>query len=117
MVLIVGCGNQPAFQLHKLKSGKEIKVLSVMPIHFTNDSPSLMLRYQTNLKIDDKDALRQEVGDIWGDFKAQVDKGNFSGAIISANEKPEGFILTHSKSYNFVFKKGSNGNWEMLSDK
>src|ERR1041384_6962999 len=95
IILMVGCTNQPAFQLHKLKSGKEIKVFGVMPIHFSNDSPALMLKYQTDLKISNRDALQSEVEEIWMDFKAAADNGKFSGAIISANEKPEGFIITH----------------------
>src|SRR5262249_11801472 len=97
-----------------LPGGKTIRVLSVMPVQFSSGQSTLMLRYETEMKITDP-ALRGEVDEIWSSFKGDAEKGNFSSAIISANEVPRGFILKHSQSYNFVFEKQDDGAWKSLT--
>jgi hypothetical protein len=32
-------------------------------------------------------------------------------AIIMANEKTSGFIISHNKSHDFVFERRSDGSW------
>jgi len=94
-----------------------IRALSLAPMHYTNGSPpSLMLRYQTDLKVSDKAALRKEADDIWQVFRVDAERGNFESAIISANEIPRGLILKNSSGYNFVYQKGAGGTWRCLDD-
>ena len=76
-----------------------------------------MLQYQTDYKISDKAELRKEVDEIWSYFKTDVEKGNFTSAIISANEVPHGIIFKNSSGYNFVFEKNPDGTWRCLDDK
>jgi len=54
--------------------------------------PALMLRYETNLKIGDKTALREQVTEIFSVFKVDAENGQFRSAVVSAHEKPTGFI-------------------------
>jgi hypothetical protein len=98
-----------------LPSGKKVKVIAVGQLNFANDSPALMLKYQTDLKITDLPALRKEVEEIWSVFKADLEKANLTNAIISANEVPRGLIIKNANGYNFVFKK-LDGTWQLLSD-
>src|SRR5262245_37669362 len=91
------------FRLVKLPSGKDVKVMGVVPMRFSQGPPALMLKYQTDYKISDRSALRNEVDEIWSVFKTDVEKGNFTNAIISANEVPHGTLVKQSKGYNFVF--------------
>jgi hypothetical protein len=70
-----------------------------------------MLQYQTDLKVSDLPALKAEVSEIWPEFRKDVESGGFQSAIISANEVPQGFLIKKSQSYNFVFERGSDGNW------
>lgn len=90
-------------------------MIAVGKLSFTNDSPALMLKYQTDLKISDLPALRKEVDEIWSVFKTDVENANLTNAIISANEAPNGLIIQKARGYNFVFKK-SNGRWELLDN-
>jgi hypothetical protein len=102
---------QTPYQLVTLPSGKEIKVLGMGKIVFSQDKPALMLKYQTDLSLDDKPALREEVEEIWASFRINAEKEKMSNAIISANELPKGGLVSTSRSYNFVFRKSEDGTW------
>jgi hypothetical protein len=75
-----------------------------------------MLKYETDLKISDVDALRKEADEIFGVLKVDAENGKFTSAIVSANEKPTGLILKSSKGYNFVYEKRADGQWRCLED-
>lgn len=75
-----------------------------------------MLKYETDLKASDKDALRKEVDEIFTVFKADAENGQFRSAVVSANEKPTGFIVKKSNAYNFVYEKRTDGQWHCLED-
>jgi hypothetical protein len=83
-------------------------------INFSQGAPALMLKYQTDLKITDKVALRSEADEIWPLFRNDVERANLNEAIISANEIPHGFLITSNKGYNFVYKKSADGTWQRL---
>jgi hypothetical protein len=86
-------------------------------MHYTNGSPpSLLLRYQTDLKVSDKAELRKEADDIWTKLRFDAEGGNFTSAIISANEIPRGFIFTSGSGYNFAYEKRADGTWRCLND-
>jgi hypothetical protein len=97
----------------KLHSGKQVLVLGIGRISFTNDSPALMLKYQTELSIDDKESLRREVEEIWEQFKADVEKQGLTQAIIRANEPASGSLIKRNRTFNYIFKKTASGKWEM----
>jgi hypothetical protein len=86
------------------------------PINFPKGPSALMLKYETNLKISDVDALRKEADEIFGVLKVDAENGKFTSAIVSANEKPTGLILKSSKGYNFVYEKRADGQWHCLED-
>jgi len=117
-VAISGCSNNnlqgnPV----TLPSGRVVRVLSLSPMHYTSGSPpSLMLRYQTDLKVSEKAALRKEADDIWMMLRFDAERGQYASAIISANEIPRGFILKNAGGYNFVYQKDKWGFWRCLDD-
>jgi len=102
------------YQVRKLPSGREVRLVSVMPIRFQNGETSLMLTYQTPLKVGDSVNLRAEVRDIWATFRTDAEKAHVQSAIISAVEVPSGFILKKSTGHNFVFERAADGSWHML---
>lgn len=117
-LLLSGCSrsNQQG-QPYKLPSGRVIRILSVMPIHYTGGAPpSLMFRYQTDLKVSDKAPLRDEVNDIWTSLRIDAERGSFTSAIISAIEVPSGLLIKNSHGYNFVYEKRADGTWHCLDD-
>jgi hypothetical protein len=103
-----------AAQTVVLGSGKSVELISGGPIFFAQGKPSaLMLKYRTTVPIDDLVALRKEVDEIWDRFVVDAERGGYQQAVISATGPEKGFIITSSKSYNFVFLK-QNGTWRTL---
>ena len=75
-----------------------------------------MLRYETDLKVSDKAALRKEADEIWSVLKVDAENGHFTSAVVSANEKPSGLVLKKSSGYNFVYEKRADGKWHCVED-
>lgn len=113
MVFLAGCtSNNKQGKPFTLPSGRVVRILTIAPLHYTNGNPpSLMLRYETDLKVSDMPALTNEADDIWKVLQIDADRGNFSSAIVSAIEAPQGFIMKESKGFNFVYTKGNDGVW------
>lgn len=110
------CTAEQPSQSLKLPSGRVVKVLGVIRVNFPQGPPALMLKYETDLKIGDKEALRKEVDEIFAVFKVDAENGQFRSAIVSANEKPTGLFLKKSSGYNFVYEKRTDGRWHCLED-
>jgi hypothetical protein len=90
--------------------------LGVGKINFSQGAPALMLKYQTDLQVSDKAALRPEVNEIWASFRVDVENAGLKSAIISANEVPRGLIVKQGNAYNFVYEKQADGSWRCLDD-
>lgn len=116
IMFLAACSRDPIYQTETLPTGKSIKVIKVSKILFTEGSPALMLNYQTDLPIGDVSALTKEADEIWLSFQDNVEDAGFSIGAISASAPQKGLIIKTSKSHNFVYKKGSNGEWSR-SDK
>lgn len=118
VILLIGCGGKPAGKPPKpgvitLASGKEVGLMGVGQIRFSQDSPALMIRYQTALKIEDVNVLRKEATEVWQVFVADAEKAKLKSGIVSANEKTNGGIITRSKGYNFIFQRKDDGTWQV----
>jgi len=100
----------------KLPSGRIAKILSVSKIEYSKGVMALMVRYQTTLSvIDDRNALSQEVDDVWKIAQKDVEHYGFTDAIISSNETPKGIFITESHVLNFIYEKGPDGKWTRLN--
>jgi hypothetical protein len=117
----LGCGSRlPAAPLHpdellKLPDGRQVKVLSVSKFEYDKGVMALMVRYETKLSIDQRKELSQEVDDVWRLAQKEVDHLGYSEAILSSNEVPKGIFLTASRTMNFIFEKGADGQWTRLN--
>jgi hypothetical protein len=76
---------------------------------------AVMVRYQTNLSLDQRTALVQEVDDFWKIAVKDVDHYGYNEAILSSNEIHKGIFLTASRMLNFIFEKGPDGKWTRLN--
>jgi hypothetical protein len=103
-----------AQQIVTLPSGMRVHVLNIGPIKFGNGTSALVLSYQTELRVADVVALFKEVDEIWANFRPDVEGAGYTQAVISANEKANGTIVSVGKGYNFVFERAANGTWQKL---
>jgi hypothetical protein len=101
---------------YTLPSGKQIRILSVIPAYFPKGPPTLIMNCETDIRIEDKAALRKEVDEIWEIFRNDVESAHMTMAAIriSHNEVP-GFI-TAGEGYGFVYEKRADGKWYCLDD-
>lgn len=113
LVFMCGCSQDPQYKLVNLPSGKIIKVMGIGKMFFTKDDPALMLKYETDNSIDNKDLLRLEVEEIWPLFKSDVEHAKLTIAIISAHEPSKGTFIKTRRSFNFVFKRMEDGKWAL----
>ena len=120
MVLVLtGCGSSDSgYTVHRLPSGREVKVLGVSKMFFSKGDPALMLKYRTDLRLEDQEQLRKEVEEVWQAFRVDVEQAGLKAAIISVHEPPTRvLIVSTNKSFNFVIQKSAAGNWEFLDDR
>jgi len=120
MVLaLTGCGSaDTGYTVHRLPSGREVKVLGVSKMFFSKGDPALMLKYRTDLRLEDQEQLRKEVEEVWQAFRVDVEQAGLKAAIISVHEPPKRvLIVSTNKSYNFVIQKSAEGKWEFLDDR
>ncbi|MCE0498475.1 MAG: hypothetical protein LV481_11075 [Methylacidiphilales bacterium] len=104
-----------ADQVLKLPCGHTVKILSVSKVEYSKGVMAVMVRYQTNLSLDERTALIQEVDDFWKIAVKDVDHYGYNEAILSSNEVHKTLFLTSSRALNFIFEKSSDGKWTRLN--
>ena len=102
-------------QTVKLPTGRIAKILSVSKIEYSKGVMALMVRYQTTLSVDERNALSQEVDEVWKLAQKDVEHYNYTEAIISSNEVPKGIFITTNHVMNFIYEKGADGKWTRLN--
>ncbi len=111
--LLASCDEQvPDYILHKLPSGKKIKLIGVGEVSCTGDNIALMLKYKSDYNIDNSVAVRREVEEIWQYFQADVERAGFKNAVISVDEPLRKRLIKANCSYNFAISKQSGTAWE-----
>jgi hypothetical protein len=83
-------------------------------MHFSADKPAWMLKYETKTSFDNVSDLRQEALEVWDQYESAVERDGKESAILSANEPAPDTLISHTRGYNFVVKKQSDGTWQML---
>jgi hypothetical protein len=102
-------------EMVKLPNGRVVKILSVSKIEYSKGIMALMVRYQTHLSVEQHKLLSEEVDDVWKLTQRQVERLGYTEAILSSNEITKGIFLTASRVQNFIYEKGSDGNWTRLN--
>jgi hypothetical protein len=108
--------NKISVGVRTLPSGQQIKVVSVIPMHFANGSDALILNYETAISMDDKTALRQQAGEVWTAFRKNVEEASMTNGVIRVTHPEDTGLITHSKGYGLVFEKRGDGQWHCLQD-
>lgn len=109
--------NKAVLQLGK---GREVKVLGLMMLRVANNPSEriLLLNYQTNITLDDKDvpALHKEALSVWDKFRPEAERLGYTEAALKANAAPTGFLVHFNKQYGFFFVK-RKGRWVEIAPK
>lgn len=118
-LVVIGCGGQsaPRYQVRTLASGKSLKVLAAGTINFSQDGPALMLKYVSDVGLDDREALSMEADTIWAGIQPEIERAKVGAVILSANSAPTGGFIQKGQVFNFVYEKASTGVWRRLAGK
>jgi len=118
LLICVACGRQGQnnYKLFKLPSGKEIKVTGMSKMGFSNSNSALLLNYQTDISIDDKVALRNEVDEVWSVFQKDVENAGLNAGVIRPTHVEGTGLAKAGKGFGFVFVKRDDGKWHCLED-
>ena len=112
---LLGC-SRPASNAYTLPSGKQIRITSVVPMHFSSGGDALVMNCETDISIDDMADLRKEADEIWGKFRNDVEGANMSNGVIRMVHPEGSGLVTQSKGFGFVFQKKTDGQWQCLQD-
>ena len=102
-------------QTVKLPTGRIAKILSISKVEYSKGVMALMVRYQTTLSVEERNALSQEVDEVWKLAQKDVERYGYSEAIISSNEVPKGIFITTNHVMNFIYEKGADNKWTRLN--
>src|SRR5215472_12564936 len=95
LCMMLGCDgcSRPSSTLTTLPSGKQIKITSIVPMHFANGTDALVLNCETDISIDDITDLRKEVDEIWSIFKKDVEGANMTNGVIRITHPERDTVL------------------------
>lgn len=108
------------FQSRTLPSGRQIKVYFAGPLLFADGVKALLLSYQTEQKLDDKEAVNKEVDEVWSFFKMDSELKNYDTAVIAVSGPPRGGplnVVRSTPSKNYIFAKNKHGEWNCVNEK
>lgn len=97
--------------LVQLSSGREVRLLSVGELNFSNDRPAWWLRYETQISMEKTKEIEAEAIEVWNHFRPEAERSGKVNAAISAVEA--GPNESTAAMYNIVFQKRADGTWVM----
>ena len=123
LVSLLGCANHdsdseptpaspPPSQRPAPPPEKRFRITGVGKVNFPNSALALVLEYETDIPIEDKESLRKEVDEIWEKFQNDVEKAHLkSGVILHPITKAQGFCERARGTDSFSKKAmTANGN-------
>ena len=118
LVFLISCAAPaPAGSMLTLPSGRQIKALSAGPVFGAGGKRlGVIFRYETELKVSDKTALRKEVDEIFSVIRQDAEREKETSLTVSAIEKSSGTFIKSTHGYNFVFERAPDGSWHCLDD-
>jgi hypothetical protein len=100
------------YRPYTLPSGKVVKLIGIKKWIEVGGENSLALLYQTDIDLESKEELREEVEHIWQHFRVNVEKEGMKKARILAHGPTKGRLVRKRAGYGFVIVKQPDGSWQ-----
>ena len=119
LLLAANCGDAiPAHRVVRTESGASWKVVSSQPFTTQDGENAVRIKYETDLSLADRDALRGEVLTFFADVRAQLASADITiGVVTVASPIKEGwemerdtltFRLVRQADGSFAFLRGAH---------
>jgi hypothetical protein len=86
-------------------------------VKFSGGDTALVLEYETDIPIENKEALGKEVAAIWERFRIDVEKAQVKSGVIRATHYESKGMFRSGNGFGFVYVKDADGNWKLSEDK
>jgi hypothetical protein len=96
----------------QLPSGRKVRVLEMGTVHFTQEKPALMIKYETGTSFDDVPALMQEAKELAVYYRSSFKRSGRETVIFRANEPMPNTLFSKTRGYGFVADKQPDGTWK-----
>ncbi|HSU16188.1 hypothetical protein [Longimicrobium sp.] len=94
-----------------LPSGRRVVVLASGPTRDSRGTSALMVRYATELSVDDTVPLAREAAEVFQTYRGRAEGAGLRAVVASAFEMPRGGSAQQARGYNFSWTRGGDGFW------
>ncbi len=116
VVAVYWSSTRPTYSLYTMPSGKTIKLIGLQKWHEVGEDNSIALLYQTDIDLNSKDELREEVEHIWQFLQVNAEQEGVTKARILAHSPAIGHFIKKRSGFGFVIEKQEDGTWKFDDD-
>jgi len=110
--LLCACHEVDQTAAWDLPSGKQVTIIGVNKLYYSAGGDwALVVNYESSVPLDQGDALRREVDEVWTVFKNKVDRAGVKYAIVSPNAPASSGVVTTRRSISYLYSRGASGQW------
>ena len=115
---LLACGDAiPPFQLVELAPGESFKVLTTNPITLRSGEPAIIVSYETDVPLDDRERLRAEAKRIWKHFAPMAEKrGDVAGVISAFTPERPGWDRRRD-NLQILVRREASGDWRQSEER
>jgi len=93
-----------------LPSGRTIRLLALAQSG-PESEPSVLLRYETTLPLDNAAAVRSEASEVWDKLRGQIESEGATAAVLQPTGSVSGWVFPFASSRKFAWRRSEDGNW------
>jgi len=105
------CGS--ATERLELPSGKSVSVLGTGVVKFTSGAvrEAALFKYETGLDLSDRNALREEVNEVWSVVRPSAERSQLSSWLVSPQHAVLRFPVRIHTGVHYSFTRQPDGSW------
>ena len=109
---LLACGDPiPPFQIVELAPGESIKMLNTGPIKLRSGEPAIIVSYETDVPLDDRERLRAEAQRIWEHFAPSAEERGARAGVISVFTPERPGWERGRDNLQILVRRDDSGDW------
>ncbi len=108
----IGCGPAvPEYTRVQTASGRVIALEETSEVHLADGRPALLLSYRSDVDLEDRAALQNEVDAVWEHFRPAVEAAGRDRAVVRARRLDKPGWERRIQVVQFVVERSPGGSW------